>query len=176
MTEMSFEAQERPSWTDRRVFSSRLETFLVQMYEGEAPNSGTFCAFCFNPLPRGFRRCDHCSQSTDERPPTDSIPEAIIAMHRRKQKRESIIVNAFAYLGLAIGVGLFIALVSFEYFVLHGLWLLLLAILVLIGGSWGLARLVGGVIGDELGYRYANRRLAEDWSAYVTQRETQRRE
>jgi hypothetical protein len=158
-----------------RVFSERLESFLEQLNEGETPNSGTFCANCFNPIPPGDQRCDHCGQALEAQPAVHSIPEAVTAMHRRKQRRESLIVNAFAYLGLGIGVALFIALVSFEYFVLHGLWLLLIAILVLIAGSWGLARFVGGVIGDEIAYRSANKRLAEDWAAYVQEREERRK-
>ena len=97
-------------------------------------------------------------------------------MHRRKQRRESLIVNTFAYLGLALGVGLFVALVAIEYYYVHALWLLLVSIVVLIVGSWFLARVIGGVIGDELGYRYASRHLATDWAAYVADRESERRE
>jgi hypothetical protein len=33
---------------------------------------------------------------------------------------------------------------------------------------------MGGVIGDEIGYRYANRRLAEDWAQHVAERENGR--
>jgi hypothetical protein len=97
-------------------------------------------------------------------------------MHRRKQRRESLIVNTFAYLGLGLGVALFIGMVAIEYYYVHALWLLLLSIVVLIVGSWGLARFVGGVIGDEIGYRYASRRLAEEWATHVAGRETDRRE
>ncbi len=161
---------------DRRVFSSRLESFLEQLDAGGTPNSGRFCAFCYNPLPVDFERCDHCGQSIDARPPTRSIPGAIVAMHRRKQRRESLVVNTFAYIGLALGVGLFIAMVAAEYYYVHALWLLLLSIVVLMVGSWSLARLVGGYIGDELGYRYASRHLATDWAAHVAERETEQRQ
>jgi len=160
--------------TVRGVFSSRLDSFLEQLREGETPNSGRFCAYCYNPLPPGFERCDHCGQEVARRPTLASVPVAVIEMHRRKQRRESLIVNSFAYLGLGLGVAIFIGLVSLEYFYVHGLWLLLIAIGVLIAGSWALARIVGGVIGDELGFRYANRRLAEDWASYVARRETGR--
>lgn len=155
----------------RGVFSPRLDSFLEQLHAGDTPNSGRFCAYCCNPLPFAFERCDHCGQETGRRLPLDSLPAPVIAMHRRKQKRESLIVNSFAYLGLGLGVAIFIGLVALEYFVLQGLWLLLIAVGVLIVGSWALARIVGGVIGDEVGYRYANRRLAEDWADYLTRRQ-----
>ena len=45
-----------------RVFSVRLDGFLTQVLDGETPNSGTFCGFCYNPIPVGFDRCDHCGQ------------------------------------------------------------------------------------------------------------------
>ncbi len=161
---------------DRRVFSPRLESFLEQLHEGETPNSGTFCAFCYNPIPSGFERCDHCGQNLDARPPANSVPDLVVDMHRRKQRRESLIVNTFAYLGLGLGVGIFIAMVAVEYYYVHALWLLLVSIVVLIVGSWVLARVIGGVIGDELGYRYASRHLATDWASYVAERESERRE
>ena len=75
-----------------------------------------------------------------------------------------------------MGVAIFIGMVALEYFYVHALWLLLLSIVVLIAGSWGFARLIGGVIGDELGYRYAKRHLTTDWASHLAQRETERRE
>ena len=52
-------ASSRPGW--RRSWTSS--------EDGETPNSGRFCSFCYNPLPPGFERCDHCGQDLRERPP-----------------------------------------------------------------------------------------------------------
>ncbi len=34
------------------------------------------------------------------------------------------------------------------------------------------AALVGGLVGDEVGYRFARRRLAREWQAWVGERES----
>ena len=46
-----------------RVFSARLDAFLTSLDEGSTPNHGSFCSFCYNPLPPGFEVCDHCGLS-----------------------------------------------------------------------------------------------------------------
>jgi len=178
---------------ERRLLSERLEAFLDQLREGVTPNFGSFCGSCYNPLPAGQERsplspvlslskglpkgCDHCDQGPRDRPPVTSVPAEVIEMHRRKQRRESLIVNAFAYLGLLLGVAIFVGLVAIDVFYLGGaLWLLVLSLVALLLGSRLLAGLLGGVIGDELGYRYASRRLAEEWAAYVAQREGEQRD
>jgi len=154
------------------VFSARLEAFLDNVDSGEAPNSGSFCAFCYNPLPAGFQRCDHCGQTSSERAPVDSLPITVIEMYHRKQRRESIIVNAFAYLGLALGLALFLGMVAINVIYLdRALWFFILATVVFLVGSRVLAGILGGVVGDEVGFRYAQRRLAEDWAAHVAERE-----
>jgi hypothetical protein len=38
-------------------------------------------------------------------------------------------------------------------------------------GSRLLAGVIGGIIGDEIGYRNANQHLSEDWAAFVASRE-----
>ena len=155
-----------------RVFSARLDSFLTALDEGKTPNHGSFCSFCYNPLPPGFDTCDHCGQDARTRPPIDSLPAGVLEMHRRKMKRESIIVNAFAYLGLALGLGIFLALVAVNVLLLEkALWFFLLASAIFLVGSRLLAGLFGGVIGDEIGFRYANKRLSEDWATHLRQRE-----
>ena len=161
----------------RHVFSSRLESFLDSVEAGESPNAGAFCSFCYNPLPAGFDRCDHCGQDMSSRPRIDSLPAGVIAMYRRKQRRESLIVNSLAYLGLALGLALFLGLVAVNVLYLErALWFFLLATVIFLVGSRLLAGIFGGIIGDELGYRYASRHLAEDWASHVAQRETDRNE
>jgi hypothetical protein len=159
----------------RTVLSPRLESFLDQLREGVTPNHGRFCSFCYNPLPPDFQRCDHCGQDLRERAPITSVPGPVVEMHRTKQKRESVIVNSFAYLGLALGLAVFLGMVAINVLYLdRALWFFFIAIGVFLIGSRVLAALVGGVIGDEIGYRYANKRLAEDWAQHVADRENGR--
>jgi hypothetical protein len=159
----------------RQVFSERLNEFLTRMQEGATPNFGVFCSFCYNPLPQGYERCDHCGQSMVERPPVASLPDEVLAMHRRKLKRESVVVNSFAYLGLAMGLVIFLGMVAINVLYMEkALWFFILATFIFLVGSRVLAGIVGGVIGDEIGYRVANRHLAEDWAEYVSRRETAR--
>jgi hypothetical protein len=158
----------------REVFSARLNEFLDQLQEGATPNYGSFCAFCYNPLPQDHTQCDHCGQST-QREPLTSLPQEVLDMHRRKLKRESLVVNSFAYVGLAMGLAIFLGMVAINVLLLEkALWFFILATFVFLVGSRLLAGIFGGVIGDEIGYRYANKHLAEDWAAHVSQRETAR--
>ena len=102
----------------------------------------------------------------------ESLPPVMLEMHRRKMKRESIIVNSFAYLGLALGLAIFLALVAVNVLLLEkALWFFLLASAIFLVGSRLLAGVFGGIIGDEIGFRYANKRLSEDWAAHVHERE-----
>jgi hypothetical protein len=159
----------------RQVFSDRLREFLDQVIEGATPNFGAFCAFCYNPLPPGYERCDHCGQSLKERAPLESVPQDVLLMHRRKLKRESLVVNSFAYFGLALGLAIFLGMVAVNVLYMdRALWFFILATFVFLVGSRVLAAVFGGIIGDEIGYRYANKHLAEDWAQHVSQRETQR--
>ena len=158
----------------RAVFSERLNEFLTQLQEGATPNLGSFCSFCYNPLPQDLQRCDHCGQSTD-RPPLQSITQDVLDMQRRKLKRESLVVNSFAYFGLALALAIFLGLVAINVLYMEkAFWFFILAILFLMVGSRVLAGIFGGLIGDEVGYRYANKHLAEDWADHVSNRETRR--
>jgi hypothetical protein len=159
----------------RRVFSARLDTFLDQLQEGETPNHGRFCSFCYNPLPPEFDRCDHCGQDLRDRVPITALPDAVVAMHARKQRHESLIVNSFAYLGLALALGLFLGMVAINVlYIDRVLWFYFIAVGVLLIGARVFPAIIGGVIGDEIAYRYANRRLSEDWAQHVAERENGR--
>jgi hypothetical protein len=159
----------------RGIFSPRLDEFLDQLQEGETPNAGTFCSFCYNPLQADVARCDHCGQTLAGRSPIKSVPRDVVEMHRRMRKRETIIVNSFAFLGLGLGLGLFLGLVAVNVLYLNReLWFFVIATVVFLLASRVLAGLIGGVIGDEIGYRYGRKKLAEDWRQHVAQRESVR--
>jgi hypothetical protein len=171
------EARTRPAGLPRQIFSDRLNEFLNLLQEGGTPNFGRFCSFCCNPLPDGFERCDHCGQQTADRAALASIPQEVLDMHRRKLKRESLVVNSFAYLGLALGLAIFLGMVAINVlYMAKALWFFILATLVFLVGSRVLAGIFGGIIGDEIGYRYANKHLADDWANHVATRDLPQRQ
>lgn len=161
---------EGPGAGDVPLFSPRLDELLDAIGRGEAPNAGSFCGYCFTPL-AGRDACAHCGRPVSQTPPADRIPDEVLTMYRALRRRESLVVNSFAYLGLTIGVLLFVAMVAIAVFYLNAAWwFLTLSIVVLLVGGRVLAGILGGVIGDDLGYRYARRKLAEDWAAYQASR------
>jgi hypothetical protein len=90
------------------------------------------------------------------------------------RKRESLIVNTFAFAGLGLGLVLFIALVWLAvYRYEQNLWLLGLATAVFIVGGRVFAGLLGGWIGDQVGYDYAHKKLVEEWAGYERDRAAQ---
>ena len=92
-------------------------------------------------------------------------------------KRESVIVNAFAFFGLGLGLALFLGMVAINVLYLNkALWFFLTATVVFLVASRIFAGIIGGVIGDEIGYQYGHKKLAEDWRKHVAEREGSRRE
>ncbi len=168
---------ERAQRGSGRIFSQRLEEFMDRLWDGKAPNAGEFCPYCYNPIPRGYTRCDHCNQDLTERTPLSSLPRPVVQMYRDKMKRESLIVNSFAFLGLFLGLMLFLGLVAVNVLYMEkAFWFFIVATVVFIVSSRVLAAIIGGVIGDEIGYRVASKRLAEDWADFVHERERTRSE
>ena len=166
---------ERTPRSAGRIFSQRLEDFMDRLWDGKVPNAGEFCAYCYNPIQRGYTRCDHCGQDLSERKPLSSLPREVVYMYRAKMKRESLIVNSFAFLGLFLGLALFLGLVAINVLYMEkAFWFFVLATGIFLVSSRLLAGIIGGIIGDEIGYRVASNRLAEDWAEYVQQRENAR--
>jgi hypothetical protein len=153
------------------VFSPRLDEVLGLMINGEIPNVGRFCGYCYTPVAKKADVCAYCGRTTAAFPPVDRIPSEVGAIYRRMRKRESLIVNSFAFTGLGLGLVLFTFLVWLAvYHYDANLWLLAAATAVFIIGGRVFAGLLGGWIGDNLGYEYAQRKLAEDWAAYEATR------
>ena len=55
---------------------------------------------------------------TRTRPPIESLPPVMLEMHRRKMKRESVIVNSFAFFGLGLGLAIFLGMVAINVLLL----------------------------------------------------------
>jgi hypothetical protein len=148
------------------VFSPRLDEVLAEMIRGRAPNRGHFCGNCYTPLAEERRVCPHCSAATSGRPPVEQVPAEVIAMFRALRRRESMVVNSFAFLGLFLGVALFLGL----FLLSDALWWRIVDIVILVVASRLFAAILGGGLGDEVGYRFARRRLAREWRAFAETR------
>ena len=148
------------------VFSGRLTTVLDTIFKGEAPNAGRFCGHCYTPLDQQRTHCPHCGCAVVEHAPVEHVPREVLAMFRNLRRRESLVVNGFAYLGMLLGVLIFIAVFYILFQRNVSVWWYVFDIALLFVLARGLAGLLGGFVGDELGFRYARRKLAEEWRAY----------
>ena len=153
------------------LFSARLDEVLDQITAGRAPNAGHFCGYCYTPLAPERTACPHCGRSTVDFPPVPYIPDDVVLMYQELRRRERVVVHAFTYLALALTV-LFTVLAAW---LLPGYWKAL-SLLVLAVSYFGLTTLLAGIIGDRLGYSYAQRGLARQWQTFVAERDGMRRE
>jgi hypothetical protein len=161
---------------DIAVFSPRTDELITSMFAGETPNVGRFCGYCYTPMKKRSDTCSYCGRHEGEYGTVNAIPSDFLQLHRRMRKRESLIVNSFAFLGLGIGLLLFIVLVALAVLRYdQSLWMLVAATAVFIVGGRVFAGILGGWLGDSIGYDYAQRKLAEEWAEYDRQREAARR-
>ncbi len=151
------------------VFSDRLTEVLDRIFKGEAPNAGRFCGYCFSPISSERTHCPHCERAVVDHVPVDSVPDPILMMFKQLRRRESMVVNGFAYLGLFLGVAIFIGIFYVLFSTGANVWWYVFDIVLLFVLARVLAGLLGGYIGDEVGYNYARRKLVEDWEAYEEQ-------
>jgi hypothetical protein len=154
------------------IFSPRLDEIMGMMVKGQIPNVGRFCGYCYTPLGKDEQRCAHCGYTRTDYAPLAKIPAEFFVLYRNMRKRESLIVNSFAYLGLAIGLALFVVLVAVAVYRYDASWVMLaVATVVFMIGGRVFAGLLGGWIGDNIGYEYAQRKLAVEWSEYERTRD-----
>ena len=159
--------------SDIPVFSKRLDELMASMLAGETPNVGRFCGYCYTPMSKKASECPHCDRTTSAYEPVAKIPLDFFELYKRMRKREALIVNSFAFGGLGLGLVLFILLVALAVYRLHqSLWALAGATAVLIIGGRVFAGILGGWIGDSIGYDYAHRKLVDEWHEYEHARET----
>ena len=156
---------------DVPIFSERLTTVLETIFKGEAPNVGRFCGHCYTPLDPQRTQCPHCDRAVEERPPVERVPDEVLQMFRQLRRRESLVVNSFAYAGLLLGVLIFIGVFYVLFTAGANVWWFVFDIALLFVLSRLLAGLLGGVVGDEVGFRYSRRKLAEEWVEYAAERD-----
>jgi hypothetical protein len=160
-----------PAVEELPVFSERLASLLDEMFNGEAPNSGRFCGNCYTPMGRERTECPHCGTPTSDRAPVEKVPRDALLMFRSMRRRESLIVNSYAYAGLLLAVLIFIGIFTLTFFSGGRIGWYIFDIVLLFVLARVLAGLLGGYIGDEVGYKYARRKLAEEWHAWEQQRD-----
>ena len=159
-------APERTAVEDVPLFSARLTELLDTMFKSGAPNAGRFCGYCYTPLDAQREACPHCGRPVAEHAPVAQVPREVLLMFRQLRRRESLVVNGFAYAGLLLAVAIFIGAFAVMFFSGAGIWWYVGDIVALFVLARVLAGLLGGYWGDQVGYRYARRKLAEDWAAY----------
>lgn len=157
---------------DIPIFSERLDELMAAMLKGDVPNVGRFCGYCYTPLPKKSTLCTHCAHSADDYPPVAKIPTDFFPLYQRMRRRESLIVNSFAFAGLTLGLLLFIGLVTLAVYRFNAsTWWLAGAMLALLVGGRIFAGILGGWIGDSIGYDYAHKRLVVEWNEYQRARD-----
>jgi hypothetical protein len=156
------------------IFSDRLTEVIETVVKGGAPNAGHFCGFCYTPIDRQRMHCPHCRMAVADYRPVGKVPDEVLEMFRTLRRRESLVVNSFAYVGIFAGAFIFIAVFYLLFLLNAGLWWYIFDIVLLFVAARVLAGLLGGFVGDELGYRYSRRKLAQEWRAYVSARDAKR--
>lgn len=160
---------------DLPVFSPRLDEIMDAMIKGSIPNIGRFCGYCYTPVGKKDAECGYCGSSLAEWAALSHIPKETFALYRRMRKRESLIVNSFAFAGLGLGLVLFIVLTWVAVYRMdQSLWMLAVATAVFIVGGRVFAGLLGGWIGDSIGYDYAHRKLVVEWAEFERERNAAR--
>ena len=157
--------------TDIPVFSPRLDEVLGMMIAGEAPNAGRFCGYCYTPMSKTAEACPYCKRDASETGTLEKLPPEVIALYRRWRKRESLVVNSFAFGGLFLAVVIFIGLVAYAVYRMEAsLWMLSFATLFMLVGGRVFAGIFGGWIGDNVGYDYAHKKLVLEWREFEAKR------
>jgi hypothetical protein len=145
-----------------------LDDLQVQMEElglQRVPNLGRFCGYCYGRLPDGTDACRFCGRTATDVVPVSKVPIYVLRLYLAKRRREGIMVNTFAFIGLFLAV----VLSGLIYFLLIGNWRVI-AIFVLLLAGWYLANLLGGWIGASLGYNWGRSVRDTYWLRYIDDR------
>jgi hypothetical protein len=145
-----------------------LDDLQVQMEElglQKQPNLGRFCGFCYGRLPDGAERCGFCGRTVAAVAPVAKVPIYVLRVYLAKRRREGLMVNTFAFVGLFLAV----VISGLIYFFLVGNWRVI-ALFVLLFAGWYLANLLGGWLGATLGYNWGRSVRDRYWLQYVEDR------
>jgi len=153
------------------VLSERLIALMDDVLEGQAPNAGRFCGYCYHPVTvarqAGEGPCPHCGRTADDRPEVTRVPPEVFAMYRARRAREGWTVRGIAWAGLTLGVVLGLLPLA-----LAGVtWWSLLAFFGTMGFFYiGSANLANSA-GDALGYAWGQSVMRRRWAAFLRTRD-----
>ncbi len=150
---------------DETAYLDDLQLQMEELGLQKAPNLGRFCGYCYGRLPDGETLCHYCHRSTAEVEPVSKVPIYVLRLYLAKRRREGLLVNTFAFLGLFLAV----VLSGLIYFFLIGNWRII-ALLVLLAAGWYLANLLGYNVGGTLGYNWGRRVRDNYWLRYCEDR------
>jgi hypothetical protein len=156
------------------LFSEALEEHLVAVSRGESPNRGRFCGNCYTPVARETVRCVHCSEEfATGRKTVNAVPEEVMEALREQRKIEARWVNGLAYIGLLIAVvGGIVFVLTVPVLKDRLLYATIAYGLILLIGGRVLAGVLGGYVGDRMGYERARARTRATWEALVASRDS----
>jgi hypothetical protein len=155
-----------------RPYLDGLQEAMEAVALGEKANKGRFCGNCYallaEPTARRSNRpaagdCHSCGASASETPPVVGIPAEVLSIYMLKRRREGLIVNFFAF----VGIFLSLVLSAILWFVLPDNWWRVLPFVVLAFGSYYLARVIGYNVGVPIGSRSGRRLRDRNWEAFV---------
>jgi hypothetical protein len=146
---------------------------------GEKANHGRYCGNCYGALggPTGRRtsqlaasECEFCGQSTAATSAAVSVPAEVLSIYMAKRKREGLIVNFFAF----VGIFLSLVLSALLWFLLPDNWWKVLPFVVLAFGSYYLARVIGYNVGVPVGSKSGRKLRDRQWQTFVHSRTSAR--
>ena len=160
-------------------FLDELQPEMEAIALGQRPNHGRFCGHCYGRLSEPSRRrpsrlpasvCNVCGTTTEEVLQVHRVPDAVLTIYMAKRRREGLIVNLFAFLGI------FLALVLSAIAWLltpDNLWKLLPFVILVLGALY-LARVIGYNVGVPVGSGSGRRIRDARWAQYVQDRQAGR--
>ena len=113
--------------------------------------------------------CSVCGTSTESIAPVDHVPDEVLDMYLAKRRREGLFVNLFAFLGIFLALLLSAAV---WFLTPDNLWKIL-PFVILGGGSYYLARVLGYNAGVPAGRASGNKLRDRRWSEFVQRRESE---
>ncbi len=145
-----------------------LQDKMDEILDEQVPRSGHFCGFCYARIAVDAEACAFCETSTAERPVSDEIPSDVLRIYKMKKSTEALWVHSGAMAGLLLAALLFVTLVVWGPGLLGHPGV---AFTVLIGGGYLFAKLFGGVIAAQFGYRAGSKKRDAAWSEYLQKRD-----
>ena len=137
------------------------------MLAGRAPNTGRFCAACYQPLRETRDSCPHCHLAVAQRPPVAAVPREVIEAHRVRRGREGLVVRSIAWGGLTLGV--IAALIPLAFGGVQ--WWTVTLFFGLMVFFYIFAANLANSVGDSIGYSWGLATFRRRWDAFVAERD-----